>query len=115
MANKRRNPKGYRANGDSATVPKPENLAAGSGGHTKNPEQVAQTWWRYLVTVTGDAAQRASPLQRPSTSPAFPWQRGTNSPRAEAFVAPPGAYGRSPVEALVAAGYLFNTEVGWWS
>ena len=80
----------------------------------KCPVQVPEaTWWRYVVTVTGDAAQKdiaaATGIDQSSISR---WQRGTNTPRAEAVVALARAYGRSPVEALVAAGYLSSTEVG---
>jgi transcriptional regulator with XRE-family HTH domain len=71
------------------------------------------TWWRYVVTVTGNAAQKdiatATGIDQSSISR---WQRRTNTPRAEAVVALARAYGRSPVEALVAAGYLSSTELG---
>lgn len=71
------------------------------------------TWWRYVVTLTGNAAQKdiaaATGIDQSSISR---WQRGTNAPRAEAAVALARAYGRSPVEALVAAGYLSSTELG---
>lgn len=75
---------------------------------------VAQaTWWRYVLAVTGHAAQKkiaaATGIDQSSISR---WQRGTNTPRAEAVVALARAYGRSPVEALVAAGYLSPTELG---
>jgi transcriptional regulator with XRE-family HTH domain len=75
---------------------------------------VAQaTWWRYVLTVTGNAAQKdiaaATGIDQSSISR---WQRGTITPRAEAVVALARAYGRSPVEALVAAGYLSPTELG---
>ena len=70
-------------------------------------------WWRYVVTVTGRAAQKdiaaATGIDESSISR---WQRGTNTPRAEAVVALARAYGRSPVEALVAAGYLSSSELG---
>ena len=71
------------------------------------------TWWRYVVTLTGNAAQKdvaaATGIDQSSISR---WQRGTTTPRAEAAVALARAYGRSPVEALVAAGYLSSTELG---
>jgi transcriptional regulator with XRE-family HTH domain len=71
-----------------------------------------QAWWRYVVTVTGNAAQKdiasATGIDQSSISR---WQRGT-TPRAEAVVALARAYRRSPVEALVAAGYLSSNEVG---
>jgi transcriptional regulator with XRE-family HTH domain len=78
------------------------------------PDRVAETtWWRYVVTLTGNAAQKdiaaATGIDQSSISR---WQRGTNAPRAEAAVALARAYGRSPVEALVAAGYLSSTELG---
>ncbi len=78
------------------------------------PVRVAEvTWWRYVVTVTGNAPQKdiatATGIDQSSISR---WQRGANSPRAEAVVALARAYGRSPVEALVAAGYLSSSEVG---
>src|ERR1700712_1783321 len=81
------------------------------------PDRVEQeadaTWWRYVVLLTGDAAQKdiaaATGIDQSSISR---WQRGTNKPRAEAVVALARAYGRSPVEALVAAGYLSSDELG---
>lgn len=70
-------------------------------------------WWRYVVTVTGNAAQKdiaaATGIDQSSISR---WQRATNTPRAEAVVTFARAYDRSPVEALVAAGYLSSSEVG---
>lgn len=78
------------------------------------PDRVAEaTWWRYVATVTGNAAQKdiasATGIDQSSISR---WQRGANTPRAEAVVAFARTYGRSPVEALVAAGYLSSTELG---
>lgn len=71
------------------------------------------TWWQYVLTVTGNAAQRdiaeATGIDQSSISR---WQRGTTTPRAEAVVAFARAYGHSPVEALVAAGYLKSDELG---
>jgi transcriptional regulator with XRE-family HTH domain len=71
------------------------------------------TWWQYVLTVTGNAAQRdiaeATGIDQSSISR---WQRGTTTPRAEAVVAFARAYGHSPVEALVAAGYLKSGELG---
>ena len=78
------------------------------------PDGVTQvTWWRYVQTVTGNAAQKeiatATGIDQSSISR---WQRGTNAPSAEAAVALARVYGRSPVEALVAAGYLSSSELG---
>jgi transcriptional regulator with XRE-family HTH domain len=65
------------------------------------------------MTVTGKAAQKdiaaAAGIDQSSISR---WQRGSITPRAEAVVALARAYGRSPVEALVAAGYLSSDELG---
>jgi transcriptional regulator with XRE-family HTH domain len=78
------------------------------------PDHVTQvTWWRYVMTVTGNATQKAiataTGIDQSSISR---WQRGTNTPSAEAVVAFARVYGRSPVEALVAADYLSSTELG---
>ena len=71
------------------------------------------TWWRYVETVTGEATQKdiaaATGIDQSSISR---WQRGASTPRAEAVVAFARAYKRSPVEALVAAGYLSSSEIG---
>jgi transcriptional regulator with XRE-family HTH domain len=87
----------------------PTPLAAGGAPEL---DAAAQEWWRYVVTVTGNAAQKdiaaATGIDQSSISR---WQRGT-TPRAEAVVALARAYGRSPVEALVAAGYLSSNEIG---
>lgn len=65
------------------------------------------------MTVTGDATQSeiagATGIDQSSISR---WQRGTHTPRAEAVVAFARAYGRSPVEALVAANYLTSEDMG---
>ena len=70
-------------------------------------------WWRYVLTVAGNAAQKdiaaATGIDQSSISR---WQRATITPRAEAVVTFARAYGRSPVEALVAAGYLSSDELG---
>lgn len=71
------------------------------------------TWWKYVATVTGNAAQKdvaaATGIDQSSISR---WQRGANTPRAEAVITLARTYGRSPVEALVAAGYLSSGELG---
>jgi transcriptional regulator with XRE-family HTH domain len=71
------------------------------------------TWWEYVATVTGSAAQKeiaaATGIDQSSISR---WQRGAITPRAEAVVALARAYGRSPVEALIAAGYLTTEDLG---
>jgi transcriptional regulator with XRE-family HTH domain len=90
-----------------ASVPYAEPVTQGA------EPQAEAAWWRYVVTITGDVAQkeiaRATGIDQSSISR---WQRGSSTPRAEAVVALARAYGRSPVEALVAAGYLLSSEVG---
>lgn len=78
------------------------------------PVRVARaTWWRYVVTVTGNATQSeiagATGIDQSTISR---WQRGTSTPRAEAVVSFARAYARSPVEALVAADYLTSEDMG---
>jgi transcriptional regulator with XRE-family HTH domain len=92
----------------------PKNPITRSVAVVQYPGRVTEaTWWRYVVTVTGNAAQKdiaaATGIDQSSISR---WQRGTNTPRAEAVIALARAYGRSPVEALVGAGYLSSTEPG---
>jgi transcriptional regulator with XRE-family HTH domain len=92
----------------------PDKAVQVSAPVTHDPDQGARvSWWQYVVTVTGDAAQKdiaaATGIDQSSISR---WQRGTNTPRAEAVVAVGRAYRRSPVEALVAAGYLSSDELG---
>ncbi|MDP9166236.1 MAG: helix-turn-helix domain-containing protein [Actinomycetota bacterium] len=71
------------------------------------------TWGKYVGTVTGNATQKdiaaTTGLDQSSISR---WQNGSHTPRAEAVVCLARAYGRSPVEALVAAGYLNSDELG---
>jgi transcriptional regulator with XRE-family HTH domain len=91
-----------------------ENPSTHAAAGMPYPDRVAEvTWWRYVMTVTGNAAQKAiataTGIDQSSISR---WQRGTNTPSAEAVVAFARVYGRSPVEALVAAGYLSSTELG---
>lgn len=78
------------------------------------PDRMVEgAWWRYVVTVTGDASQKAiaetTGIDQSSISR---WRRGSITPRAEAVVAFSRAYSRSPVEGLVAAGYLSSTDLG---
>ena len=90
-------------------------FADGSFGRPRGyiDSMAESTWWQYVLTVTGGAAQKdiaeTTGIDQSSISR---WQRGTTTPRAEAVVALARAYGRSPVEALVAAGYLERDELG---
>lgn len=92
----------------------PEGPPASSAAVLPWPDRQPETaWWRYVVTVTGGAAQkdiaRATGSDQSSISR---WQMGANTPRADTVVSLARAYGRSPVEALVAAGYLASGEFG---
>jgi transcriptional regulator with XRE-family HTH domain len=99
----------------------PENVPSSPVADMHYPDRVTEdvaptmqpTWWHYVVTVTGGAAQKdiaaATGIDQSSISR---WQRGASTPRAEAVVAFARVYGRSPVEALVAAGYLSSNELG---
>jgi transcriptional regulator with XRE-family HTH domain len=91
-----------------------ESRSGSDGRSGTHPEQMTEaTWWQYVETVTGRATQKdiatATEIDQSSISR---WQRGSNTPRAEAVVALARAYGHSPVEALVAAGYLSSDELG---
>jgi transcriptional regulator with XRE-family HTH domain len=91
-----------------------ENGLTAAVGAVPYPDLVTEaTWWGYVVTVTGGAAQKdvavATGIDQSSISR---WQRGASIPRAEAVVALARAYGRSPVEALVDAGYVSSDELG---
>lgn len=86
------------------------------GGHRFVPyadDMTDSAWWRYVVTVTGAATQKAiaaaTGIDQSSISR---WQRDKHTPRAEAAVAFARAYNRSPVEALIAAGYLTSEDLG---
>jgi len=65
------------------------------------------------MTVSGNSTQKdiatATGIDQSSISR---WRHGANTPRAEAVVTFARVYGRSPVEALVAAGYLSSGELG---
>lgn len=90
-------------------------FAEGPFGRTRGyiDPMAESTWWQYVLTVTGGASQKdiaeTTGIDQSSISR---WQRGTTTPRAEAVVALARAYGHSPVEALVAAGYLERDELG---
>jgi transcriptional regulator with XRE-family HTH domain len=91
-----------------------ENPPVEFGAVMQYPVQVADAmWWQYVVTVTGNATQKdiaaTTGIDQSSISR---WQRGTNTPHAKAAIALARVYSRSPVEALVAAGYLSSSELG---
>lgn len=98
--------------GDAKSIARRWNVDSAPG--VSYAEAVTEAaWWRYVVTVTGGAAQKdiaaATGIDQSSISR---WQRGATAPRAEAVVTLARAYGRSPVEALVAAGFLSSGELG---
>lgn len=69
------------------------------------------TWWTYFKgvagTETGRAIAEAAGVSEPQVSR---WKSGKNRPDADSLVRFARAYHRSPVEALVAAGYINATE-----
>jgi transcriptional regulator with XRE-family HTH domain len=100
--------------GVTGAMPKSQETPTAAAVGVQYPDRVTQvTWWSYVMTVTGNAAQKdiaaATGIDQSSISR---WQRGTNTPSAEAVVSFARVYGRSPVEALVAADYLSSSELG---
>ncbi|ATW60824.1 immunity repressor [Gordonia phage BENtherdunthat] len=70
-------------------------------------------WWSYFKriagTETGRVIAEAAQVSEPQVSR---WKSGKNRPDAEALITFARHYGRPPVEAIVAAGYLSPDEVG---
>lgn len=74
--------------------------------------QSAETWPEYLRRVAGAQSQAliAEYLGAGRLS-VCNWLQGKTRPKAETVIRVARAYGRSPVEALLAAGYLTVDEV----
>lgn len=69
------------------------------------------TWWEYVVRVSGTDVQKDMAAGSGISESAFSrWKKGTNVVDAGNVVAFARAHHRAPVEALVAAGYLTETE-----
>ncbi|QYC54604.1 transcriptional regulator [Gordonia phage Agueybana] len=71
------------------------------------------SWWSYFKRVAGTETGRviaeAAQVSEPQVSR---WKTGKNRPDAEALITFARHFGRPPVEAIVAAGYLNADEVG---
>ncbi|AVI03672.1 immunity repressor [Gordonia phage Confidence] len=71
------------------------------------------SWWSYFKriagTETGRVIAEAAQVSEPQVSR---WKTGKNRPDAEALITFARHFGRPPVEAIVAAGYLNADEVG---
>ena len=72
-----------------------------------------QSWGDYVRRVSGNATQVqiAETLGMDQTSVSR-WLTGRIVPRAETVITVARTYSRSPVEALIAAGYLTTDEAG---
>lgn len=72
----------------------------------------AETWPEYLRRIVGDQTQsliaRQVGVGRLSVCN---WLQGKTRPKAETVILVARVYGRSPIEALLAAGYLNHDEV----
>lgn len=73
---------------------------------------MTESWWEYLMRVTSHAS-RSEVANAAGVDPASVsrWKTGRNTPSADRVIAVARHYGRNPIEALVAAGYLDPTEV----
>jgi transcriptional regulator with XRE-family HTH domain len=71
-----------------------------------------ESWWEYVQRASGHVTQKdiaeATGIEQSSISR---WKVDQTRPKADAAVAFARGYGRPPVEALVAAGYLSEKEV----
>jgi hypothetical protein len=89
---------GGTSDGVRATMPPktPDPSSTRCAGAAPDPELAARaTWWRYVVTVTGNAAQKdKASTTGVDQSSISRWQGGIITPRAEAVVALARAYGR---------------------
>ena len=84
---------------------------ADSPGQTQSAG-VAETWPQYLRRISGGAtqAQIAERIGLGRLS-VYNWLHGKTQPKAETVMTVARAYGRSPIEALLAAAYLRGDEV----
>ena len=84
---------------------------ADSPGKTQSAG-VTETWPQYLRRISGGAtqAQIAERIGLGRLS-VYNWLHGKTQPKAETVMTVARAYGRSPIEALLAAAYLRGDEV----
>ena len=72
---------------------------------------MGETWWTYVERVGGGVAQKELAARSGIEATAFTrWKQGQNRPRAEQVVQFARAYGKAPLEALIAAGYITAEE-----
>jgi len=70
-----------------------------------------ESWWEYVQRVSAHAPNKdIAAATQTDASTITRWKQGDN-PRAETVVAFARAYGRPPVEALLAAGYLEEEDL----
>lgn len=78
----------------------------------RGEEQMTETWPEYLRRITAGQTQtqiaERTGIGRLSVCH---WVHGKTNPKPETAIAVARAYHRSPIEALLAAGYLNHTEV----
>lgn len=71
-----------------------------------------ETWPEYLRRIVGDQTQSLVAQQvGVGRLSVCNWLQGKTRPKAETVIAVARVYGRSPIEALLAAGYLNHDEV----
>lgn len=71
------------------------------------------TWWDYVVRVAGTDVQKDMPRDSGISESAFSrWKKGQHTPDSAHVVAFARAYGRPPIEALMAAGVLAEGDAG---
>ncbi|UXE04515.1 immunity repressor [Mycobacterium phage Aubs] len=69
------------------------------------------TWWNYVTRIAGTEEQKAiAAKSRIGPTVINRWANGSTAPSAQSIVQLARAYGRPPVEAFVAAGYLTPSE-----
>ncbi|AFL48014.1 immunity repressor [Mycobacterium phage Avani] len=69
------------------------------------------TWWNYVTRIAGTEEQKAiAAKSKIGPTVINRWANGSTAPSAQSIVQLARAYGRPPVEAFVAAGYLTPSE-----
>lgn len=72
---------------------------------------MASKWWNYIVHITnGDAQTEIAARAKIQQSSLSRW-KGGDPVRADQAIKVARAYGRPPIEALIAAGFLYRDEV----
>ena len=69
------------------------------------------TWWDYVIRTAGTDVQKQMAADTGISETAFSrWKKGQNKPEAPHVIVFARAYGRPPVEALIAAGILRQAD-----